>query len=286
MVGFCVQMFLVFATGVPIFVLFPVLICRYIVRDFVKSGFRGLKNRIALPLREMFARQVSADDMSRPHRFSHWEGSAEQKEAETSLYWRHRFTFAVTLWMSFIAFISADFSVQAAPIPWIACALTDTSAWSLKADERFECFSGEMGVPHVAGAGIASVFVMLFPAFVYWKINRVSWLNSWHDKDCMFQMGYFYGYYKQQWCYLYIMNHLNLCVLVTVSNLIFWQDEQAMAIVPILLHVLYLALILLHRPFEEGLDNILEVILVSVNIFGFVLSLIQLHDPESVFIEV
>jgi hypothetical protein len=73
---------------------------------------------------------------------------------------------------------------------------------------------------------------------------------------------------------------------VTVSNLIFWQDEQAMAIVPILLHVLYLALILLHRPFEEGLDNILEVILVSVNIFGFVLSLIQLHDPESVFIEV
>jgi len=284
-------MFLVFATGVPIFVLFPIMIFRFKMRDFVKRGFRRLKKGIKrhlLPVRQILARQISAEGTTsgKAHRrFSHWDGSNEQKEAKKSMYWRDRFTFAVTLWMSFIAFISADLSVQAAPTP-IACALTDTGDWSLKADERFSCFSDKMLFSHLAGAVIASVFVVLFPAFVYWKINRVSWLNSWHDKDCMFQMGYFYGYYKKQWCYVYIMNHLNLCVLVTVSNLIFWQDEQAMAIVPILLHVLYLALILLHRPFEEGLDNILEVILVSVNIFGFVLSLIQLHDPESVFIEV
>jgi hypothetical protein len=99
-------------------------------------------------------------------------------------------------------------------------------------------------------------------------------------------MGYFYGALKTGWCYLSVTNHLQLCVLVTMCNLIFWQDETAMAIVPMLLEALYVAVILVGRPYTSRLDNILEAVFYSICAFGFGLSLLQMQDPENVLIEV
>jgi hypothetical protein len=218
--------------------------------------------------------------------FSEWEGSIGQRELKRSLYWRHRFVFAVLLWMSFVSFISADFAMQAAPIPGIACYLTESNEWILKADASLDCFSSEMGRSHLAGAVIALAFAIVFPSVIYSKINRISNLQLWDNTDCLFQLGYFYGPLKTGWCYLSILNHLQLCVLVTVINLVFWQDEMAMVIATISLNLLYTAVTLFGRPYESWLDNILETIFYTICAFGSALSLLQMHDPENVLIDV
>jgi hypothetical protein len=69
-------------------------------------------------------------------------------------------------------------------------------------------------------------------------------------------------------------------------NLIFWQDEAAMAIAPMLLDALYVVVILVVRPYASRLDNILEVVFYTICAFGFGLSVLQMHDPENVLIEV
>jgi hypothetical protein len=73
---------------------------------------------------------------------------------------------------------------------------------------------------------------------------------------------------------------------VTMFNLIFWQDETAMAIAPMLLDALYVVVILVGRPYASRLDNILEAIFYTICAFGFGLSVLQMHDPENVLIEV
>jgi hypothetical protein len=188
--------------------------------------------------------------------------------------------------MSFVSFISADFAMQAAPIPGIACFLTESNEWILKADTSLVCFSSEMGRSHLAGAIIALAFAIVFPSVIYSKINRISNLQLWDNSDCLFQMGYFYGPLKMGWCYLSILNHLQLCVLVTVINLIFWRDETAMVIATISLNLLYTAVTLFGRPYESWLDNILETIFYTICAFGSALSLLQMYDPKNMLIEV
>jgi hypothetical protein len=99
-------------------------------------------------------------------------------------------------------------------------------------------------------------------------------------------LGYFYDPYKKNWRYLFLVNHLQLCVLTTVLSVVFWVDELAMVIAPIILHILYLAVIIFGRPFESLLDNILEAVLLTISIVGFGFSLLLIQDPENVAIEV
>ena len=47
-----------------------------------------------------------------------------------------------------------------------------------------------------------------------------------------------------------VINQLQLCLLRTLFNLIFWLEETAMAIVPKILDALYVALILFGRPYR------------------------------------
>jgi hypothetical protein len=143
-----------------------------------------------------------------------------------------------------------------------------------------------MGKSHLAGAVLVVVFAMLFPSVLCSKLNRISNLHLWHDKDCQFEMGYFYEPLKRAWCYLFIVNHLQLCVLVTVLSLVFWQDQMAMAIAPIPLTVLYVTVVLFGRPFHSHLDNILEALFYTVCGIGFGLSILQMNDPENMFIDV
>jgi hypothetical protein len=279
-------------TGAPIFVLFPFLIYRSRVWNALTSRVRRLKRLITHRFtgRNRAAAIASPNALGRSHRvpsvFSEWEGSVGYSEFKRGLHWRHRFVFAVLLWMSFVSFISADFAMQAAPIPGIACFLTESNEWILKADASLRCFSSEMGRSHLAGALLAVVFTMAFPSVIYTKLNRISNLQLWDSTDCLFQMGYFYGPLKTGWCYLSVINHLQLCVLVTMFNLIFWQDETAMAIAPMLLDALYVVVILVVRPYASRLDNILEVVFYTICAFGFGLSVLQMHDPENVLIEV
>jgi hypothetical protein len=286
------QMMFALGTGAPIFVLFPLLIYGSKAQNALTSRMRRLKRRIALRFTEGNRPAAIAlpNGLGRSHRvpsvFSEWEGSIEQREFKRSLYWRHRFVFAVLLWMSFVSFISADFAMQAAPIPGIACFLTESNEWILKADPSLFCFSGEMGRSHLAGALLAFTFTIVFPFVIYSKINRISNLQLWDNTDCLFQMGYFYGPLKMGWCYLSIMNHLQLCVLVTVFDLVFWRDEMAMVVATMSLNLLYAAVTLFGRPYESWLDNILEAIFYTICAFGFGLSLLQMHDPEHMLIEV
>ena len=148
------------------------------------------------------------------------------------------------------------------------------------------CFSSEMGRSHLAGAIIALAFAIVFPSVIYSKINRISNLQLWDNSDCLFQMGYFYGPLKMGWCYLSIMNHLQLCVLMTVFDLIFWRDEMAMVVATMSLNLLYAAVTLFGRPYQSWLDNILETIFYTICAFGFGLSLLQMHDPEHMLIQV
>ena len=280
-----VQMLFALGTGAPIFVLFPLLIYGSKVQNVIRR-------RITLCFTERNRAAVVAlpNRLGRSHRvpsvFSEWDGSIGQRELKRSLYWRHRFVFAVLLWMSFVSFISADFAMQAAPIPGIACYLTESNEWILKADASLDCFSSEMGRSHLAGAVIALAFAIVFPSVIYSKINRISNLQLWDNSDCLFQMGYFYGPLKMGWCYLSILNHLQLCVLVTVINLVFWQDEMAMVIATISLNLLYTAVTLFGRPYQSWLDNILETIFYTICAFGSALSLLQVYDPENMLIEV
>jgi hypothetical protein len=108
----------------------------------------------------------------------------------------------------------------------------------------------------------------------------------WDNADYAFQMGYFYGPFKTAWCYLFIMNHLQFCVFVTVLNLVLWQDEIAMLIAPMSLNTLYVAFILFVRPYESRLDNILEAVFYTICAFGSGLGLLQMHDPKNMFIDV
>ncbi len=279
-------------TGAPIFVLFPFLI----YGSKAWSAWTGRVKRLKRLMTRRFTERnrtaviASPNALGRSHRvpsvFSEWEGSVGYSEFKRCLHWRHRFVFAVLLWMSFVSFISADFAMQAAPIPGIACFLTESNEWILKADPSLLCFSSDMGRSHLAGALLALVFTIAFPSVIYTKLNRISNLHLWDSTDCLFQMGYFYGPLKTGWCYLSVINHLQLCVLMTMFNLIFWQDETAMAIVPLLLDALYVAVILFGRPYATRLDNILDAVFYSICAFGFGLSLLQMHDPENVLIEV
>jgi hypothetical protein len=279
-------------TGAPIFVLFPLLIYGSKARSALTSRVRRLKRLITLRFTERNTPAVIAlpNAVGRSHRipsvFSEWEGSVGYSEFKRGLHWRHRFVFAVLLWMSFVSFISADFAMQAAPVPGIACFLTESNEWILKADPNLLCFSSEMRRSHLAGALLALVFTMAFPSVIYSKLNRISNLQLWDNADCQFQMGYFYGPLKTAWCYLSVINHLQLCVFMTVFNLIFWQDEMAMTIVPMTLDALYVAVIVVVRPYASRLDNILEAIFYTICAFGFGLSLLQMHDPENTLIEV
>jgi hypothetical protein len=283
-------MVLVLGTGAPIFVLFPLLIYAPNMWSGLRSRIGQLKRLVALRFAERNGSVAWPDGLATSHRvpstFSEWEGSVRQAAFKRSLYWRHRFTFAVLLWMSFISFISAAYAMQAAPIPGLACYLTDSGEWILKADPSFLCFSSEMGKSHLAGAVLVLVFVVLFPSVLYSKLNRISNLHLWHDKDCQFEMGYFYEPLKTAWCYLFIVNHLQLCVLVTVLSLMFWQDPMAMAIAPIPLTVLYVAVVLFGQPFHSRLDSSLEAVFYTVCVLGFGLSILQMNDPENMFIDV
>ena len=180
-----VQMMFALGTGAPIFVLFPLLI----YGSKVQNVIRRLRRRITLCFTERNRPAVVAlpSGLGRSHRvpsvFSEWEGSIGQRELKRSLYWRHRFVFAVLLWMSFVSFISADFAMQAAPIPGIACYLTEGNEWILKADASLDCFSSEMGRSHLAGAVIALAFAIVFPSVIYSKINQISNLQLWDNTD-------------------------------------------------------------------------------------------------------
>ena len=59
-----------------------------------------------------------------------------------------------------------------------------------------------------------------------------------------------------------------------------------MAIVPMLLDALFVVVILVGRPYASRLDNIFEAVFYTICAFGFGLSLLQMHDPENVLIEV
>ena len=284
---YVVQMALSFGTGAPIFVLFPLLI-------YAPQVWHSLKGRIKLLVQTTKPRAAKPRDAWEdgpalhrgPSAFSDFHGSDAQRECNRSAYWRRRFLFAVLLWMTFVSFIAADFAMQALPIPGMACMLADDNQWLLKADPQFVCFSDEMFRSHLAGAILALVFTVLFPAVLYSKIRRISVLNKWDDAECVFQLGYFYDPYKKNWRYLFLFNHLQLCILVNVLSVVFWVDELAMVIAPIILHILYLAVIIVGRPFESWLDNILEAILITISILGFGFSLLLIQDPENEAIEV
>jgi hypothetical protein len=188
--------------------------------------------------------------------------------------------------MTFVSFIAADFAMQALPIPGMACMLADDHQWVLKADPKFVCFSDEMFRSHLAGAILALVFTFLFPALLYSKIRGISVLNKWDDAICVFQFGYFYDPFKKNWRYWFLVNHLQLCVLTTVLSVVFWVDEMAMVIAPMIVHILYLAVIIFGRPFESWLDNILEAVLMTISILGYGFSVLLIQDPENVAIEV
>jgi hypothetical protein len=290
--AFLVQMVFALGTGAPIFVLFPLLIYGPKAQNAVMSRIRWLKRLMTLRLTERNGTAVVAvpNGLDRTHRvpsvFSEWEGSIGKQEFKRGLYWRHRFVFAVLLWMSCVSFISADFAMQSAPIPGIACYLTVSNEWRLKADSSLFCFSNEMGRSHLAGSMLALAFTIVFPSVIYSKINRISNLHLWDNADYAFQMGYFYGPFKTAWCYLFVMNHLQFCVFVTVLNLVLWQDEIAMLIAPMSLNAFYVAFILFVRPYESRLDNILEAVFYTICAFGSGLGLLQMHDPNNMFIDV
>jgi hypothetical protein len=260
-------MMLSLGTGAPIFVLFPLLI-------YAPEVWNGLKCRFKLLIQPS------------PSSFSDFHGSDAQKKCKRSAYWRQRFLFAVMLWMAFVSFIAAQFAMQALPIPGMACMLADNHQWLLKADPHFICFSDEMFRSHLAGVILALVFTVLFPAVLYSKIRRISVLNKWDDAECVFQLGYFYDPFKKNWRHWFLINHLQLCILVNVLSVVFWVDEAAMAIAPMILHILYLAVVLLGRPFVSRLDNILEAVLMTISSLGFGVSLILIQDPQNVAIEV
>ena len=281
-------MMLSLGTGAPIFVGFPLLI-------YAQKVWKGLTSRIVLrvqviKLRVAEPRVAWADSLATPHQepcsFSEWEGSIAQRKSQRIVYWKQRFVFAVLLWMSFVSFISAEYAMQAVPIPGMACMLADDNQWLLKADPAFSCFSTEMVPWHLAGAILALVFTVLFPYVLYSKIKRISDLNTWDVADCVFQLGYFYDPYKPHWRYVFILNHVQLCVLVNVFSVVFLFDETGMVIAPIILHILYLAVVVFGRPFESRLDNVLEAVLITISVLGFGLGLIRMHDPENAAIEV
>jgi hypothetical protein len=277
-------MMLTLGTGAPIVVLFPLLIHAPKVWNSLISRIK----RLIQLIKPRDARlEPVADNSAVQHRaFSDFQGSVTQIEFKRSLYWRHRLYFAAYLWMSFVSYNSADFAMQALPIPGFACMLTDDNQWILKADPNFVCFSDEMLRSHLVGAILALVFTVLFPFVLYSKIRTISVLNKWDDEECVFQMGYFYDPFKKNWRYLWILNHMQLCVLTTVLSVAFWVDEMAMVIAPTILHVLYLAVVVFGQPFESRLDNILEAVLVAINTFGFGLSLLLTQDPQHVVINV
>ena len=274
-------------TGAPIFVLFPLLI-------YAPQVWSGLKDRIKLLVQTTKPRAAAPRDAwadgpalhRGPSAFSDFHGSDAQRECNRSAYWRRRFIFAVLLWMTFVSFIAADFAMQALPIPGMACMLADDNQWLLKADPQFVCFSDEMFRSHLAGAILALVFTFLFPALLYSKIRGISVLNKWDDAICVFQFGYFYDPFKKNWRYWFLVNHLQLCVLTTVLSVVFWVDEMAMVIAPMIVHILYLAVIIFGRPFESWLDNILEAVLMTISILGYGVSVLLIQDPENAAIEV
>ena len=278
-------MMLSLGTGAPIVVLFPLLF-------YVPQVWNGLKRRIKLqPTKPpvVVPRDVWVHGPAlhrEPSSFSDFRGSDAQRECKRSAHWRHRFWFAVLLWMTFVSFIAADFAMQALPIPGMACMLADDHQWVLKADPKFVCFSDEMFRSHLAGAILALVFTFLFPALLYSKIRGISVLNKWDDAICVFQFGYFYDPFKKNWRYWFLVNHLQLCVLTTVLSVVFWVDEMAMVIAPMIVHILYLAVIIFGRPFESWLDNILEAVLMTISILGYGFSVLLIQDPENVAIEV
>ena len=290
------QMVLTLGTGAPIFILFPLLMYYPSVGNWLRKLLEAGRHesRVApadvlmdgLSRRRLGLLGVSQPHGRRPRAFSEWEGSIAQNEVKRSLYWRHRFIFAVLLWMNFISFISADFAMLALPVPEIACFLSDKDEWILKADPSFVCFSTEMASSHLAGAILVLVFTVIFPVVVYSKIRKISAFNMWDDEDCLFELGYFYDCYKKNWRYLFIMNHLQLCVLLTLFGAIFSLDELGMVIAPTILHFLYLGVVVVGQPLGSRLDNILEAVLVAINIFGLGLSLLLIRDPQNVVIEV
>lgn len=292
MPAFAVQIMLTLGIGVPIFVLFPLLIYAPKVWNSLKSrigrSIQPIKHRVAEghEPRVAWVDGPASQNLEPNFSFSEWEGTDVQRELKRSTYWRQRFLFAVLLWMNFVSFISADFAMQALPIPGMACFLAENSEWLLKADPAFVCFSAEMSPWHLAGSIFAAVFTIAFPTVLYSKLRRISVLNLWDSEDCVFQLGYFYDPYKKSWRYLFILSHMQLCVLVTVVSVVFSADEMALAAAPLIPHILYLAVIVFGQPFESRLDNILESLFITTNIFGFVLSLVRLRDPENEFVEV
>jgi hypothetical protein len=278
------QVMLSFGTGAPIFVLFPLLIHAPKVWNSLRSRIKRLIQLIKP--RDTRLEPVADDSAVQHCVFSDFQGSMAQIEFERSLYWRHRFYFAVFLWMSFVSYISAEFAMQALPIPGFACMLTDDNQWILKADPNFVCFSVEMLRSHLLGVILALVFTVLFPFVLYSKIRIISVLNKWDDEAYVFQIGYFYDPFKKNWCYVWILNHMQLCVLATALNVAFSLDEMAMVIAPIILHVVYLAVVAFGQPFESRLDNILEAVVIVTNTYGFGLSLLLTQDPQNVAIHV
>jgi hypothetical protein len=250
-----VQFQLSIFAGAPIFIIMPMLIYLPTVWWYFRQSLG------------IFGTLTAAESMDQRRRLQKF-----------SLYWEDRFAFARLRWVVFIAFMAASTGIQATPSPGVACSGTD-----FVPDAGFTCYSEELAGTHAAGTVVTVLVCAVFPVYIYKNIRRISFNDLEEDNREALRFGAFIdSYRKGVWQYFYLLNHFQMTILIAVLSLVLSKYALGLAVSNLVLNLLYILTVLVGKPFEYMLDNLLEAATTAVQASGILLSIIPMVDENAI----
>jgi hypothetical protein len=250
-----VQFQLSMFAGAPIFINMPMLI-------YLPTVWWHFRHSLGI-----FGTLTAAESMDQRRRLQKF-----------SLYWEDRFAFARLRWLVFIAFMAASTGIQATPSPGIACSGTD-----FVPDAGFTCYSEELASSHAVGTVVTVLVCAVFPVYIYKNIRRISFNDLEEDSSEALRFGPFFdGYRKGVWRYFFLLHHFQMTVLIAVLSLVLSKYALGLAVSNLTLNLLYVLTVLVGRPFEYMLDNVLEAATTAVQASGILLSIIPMVDENAI----
>lgn len=112
-------------------------------------------------------------------------------------------------------------------------------------------------------------------------IRYLNAKNLWDDYSQQIRYAYFYSPFKKKFSYFFLIIHFQTAVAVGIVEVVLYASPRGMAIANGIIITAYIAAIFISRPYQAMADNMFDIALGFVDMFGVVLNLYVVSQEVS-----